>query len=347
MYYVIKNEFAKAGNVLKQTDVYKSFNISPDFLMNQINSEIGLYHNDLYLPESIFTIINLDKERFRGYTKKIIPSFDELTRFLVSMAEFFMITNSNEEFKKIYSLLITNFPVYKEIEALKAKHIYLSIYSQFGKKISELNSIEELEKIDTLIKQMPIFERNVYLERITDEYKINLSNIDSMTIECIITGDYVFDTLKRNEHKMDYASAAICWCRAAEKEIKDKLITPLLVSNDTKTKEIIAKAKLPKAVTLGTLSQITGISHDKQVEIDRAKYIFECVISKDFLFNSEAFIKLCVYIDTLRHNFRNVVSHPEEITLVRAEECRKIILGINKILHIISNNYIPEKNLQA
>lgn len=85
-YYMKTKDFDNAGMLLESLDSYKSFNISPDNLMLEINSEIGLYTYDLYRPVTIFDLFNFqNKQTASEFLERIMPLFDELTSHLPSI----------------------------------------------------------------------------------------------------------------------------------------------------------------------------------------------------------------------------------------------------------------------
>ena len=128
---------------------------------------------------------------------------------------------------------------------------------------------------------------------------------------------------------------------AREKEVIEKLIRPILKSKNPEIIKLLEEIK--GKPTLGTLSKITEVYYDSvNFEGRRARTIFRNLLTRSFTFSEDDFISLCQKIDKLRHDYRNLVSHPESITLVLAEECRGLIVGVKQILHIISNNYIDD-----
>lgn len=230
------------------------------------------------------------------------------------------------------------------------------------KGIQDIKSDDLEQKITLMVSKLTHIEKSIESEELEDYYGLcqslynNWDQFDDLTRKFIPISEYLFSKLQKY-NKPDYSPVIIELCRAIENEFllkifrkytldvikrKGSSIIDTFLSTDRASKYLcnktgvfvkaISKAAIKGSkpeYTLGQMNTILSLMNDKNVVSqspllqDFESYLASETVTKDLL--NIQYIK---NINNIVENYRNPSTHPEMMSLDKAQECKEIIPAI-------------------
>ena len=370
--YVMDLEYEKAYKVYQKTNFYKEWKYNEK--LQELVQDRDIAYSLFELTGEDLTHLFLDLDQF-GYEAQVGPIsgiFDSLhhdtnytpriytstfiphLNFISDLSESLIGLGKSEELKVLYKYLeyIKNSftekdkylnRIMSEIEdynSIKFLNEYKDIFDRV-KDIDDDNYAKVIEKFDLALDT--IYQRGESnIEKVCRIYNLDRHKLSDESLSFIATGDYVYKQLDILDNA-DYASAAICWCRAVEYELKSKLYTP--ISNTYSTEQIKSKVGLSNRDKLNRYFSMNYFNYLMFMDIngnhDQSKATNLKSLFEEFnLFTEysyEEFIDFFKGIGILGKEYRNALSHTDTFGPLKAAECKNIVLITRQLLKKISS----------